>query len=85
MYLSGRLQTIQAWHGNVRQDNIRCETAGEFRGFPSIAGFGDDLNVLKIVQQRADSGADELMVVHEQDANGAQFVSSLSLPLCFLR
>ena len=63
----GGFQAVDAGHPDVHQDDVGALAAGEVHGLLAIRGLTDDVQVLGRVDQDAEPGADQRLVVGEQD------------------
>ena len=65
----GCLQTIDAGHPDVHQHDVGAMLACERDGLGAVFGLTDDFDVVSGVQQHAKAGADQRLIVGEQDAD----------------
>ncbi|MCO5614894.1 hypothetical protein L7F22_069179 [Adiantum nelumboides] len=65
--LPGRGDAVGAGHADVHEDDVRVVLAGRGDGLCAVGGLGDDVQVGLRAEQRAEPGADERLVVGEQD------------------
>ena len=66
---SGGFDPVEFGHADVHQDDVRAQFAGEGDRFGAICGFSDDFDVGFGSEDHPKSGADELLVIGDQDAH----------------
>src|ERR1019366_4177657 len=68
--LAGGLDAVHVWHSNVHQDEVGSAAASTGHGLGAGGRLGDDFDVGCRVEQKPEGGAQESLVVGEQDADG---------------
>jgi hypothetical protein len=63
-------------HPHVYQCRVWSLVAGEVDGFPAIDGLADDLDVRCGLEDEAEAGADQFLVVGEEHADHEPFTGS---------
>ncbi|ALM41429.1 hypothetical protein SFR_4814 [Streptomyces sp. FR-008] len=64
-------EAVDAGHADVEEDHVGAVVAGGGEGAVAVAGLGDDADARARGEQGAESGADHLVVVGDDDAQGA--------------
>jgi hypothetical protein len=67
-YLAGSLQSIEARHAYIENNNVRLELLGFVHGFSSIRRFAADLPVSLGLQQRNQALSHDFVIVSYQNA-----------------
>ena len=67
--LAGRLNPVDARHPDVEQTDVGTELAGEFHRLTAICRLADDLDVRLGVEDHRESGANDLLVVGDKNAD----------------
>ena len=67
--LTGRLDAVEGGHADVHDDDVRAAPAGLGDALATVGRLADDLDVILAVEDHPEAGPDELLVVHEQDAD----------------
>src|SRR5205823_13971547 len=68
---AGSFQPIEVGHADVHDDQVRMKLVGLFHGILSIHCFAANLAVLSCREQRANTPADYLMIVRDQNPHYA--------------
>ena len=63
------LDPVDARHPHVHEDDVRREHPGRLDGLRAVARLADHLEIGLGVQDQAEAGAHELLVVGEQEAD----------------
>ena len=66
---SCRLDPVEVRHPDVHEDDVGAQCLGGVDRGEAVGGFADDLEVGLGVEDDAEAGADELLVVGDQDAD----------------
>ena len=69
--LGDGFDAVENGHADVDHHDVRMESGGEFESLAAVGGLGDDFEAGVALQQKAQAGAHEGMVIGEQDADGA--------------
>src|SRR5439155_16385216 len=77
-----RLDAVDARHSNVHEDDVRSKGADSFDRRGSVARLADHLEVGLRLEDHAEAGADERLVVDDQDLDGHQAGSSMGRRAC---
>ena len=64
-----RLDPVEVRHADVHQDDVGAQRLGGVERGEAVGGLADDLEVGLGVEDDAEAGADELLVVGDQDAD----------------
>ena len=67
--LARRLDAVEARHADVHEHDVRAERVGLGDGLVAVARLADDLDVRLGLEDHPEAGADEALVVCEQDAD----------------
>src|SRR3954452_7523462 len=67
---AGRAQPVKLGHPDVQQAHIGLQLPGQRYRLPTVARLGHDLDVGLSIQDHAQPGADELLVVGDEHADG---------------
>lgn len=68
--LAGGFDAIEVRHGDIDDGDIGGVEFGELDGFDTVRGFGDDGEGGIFFEDEAKAGAEEAMIVGEEDADG---------------
>ena len=63
-------EAVHHGHDEVHQDDIRLQLAGHVDGLLAVGGLPNDLQVLVVFEEHAESLAHDFMVIGKQDADG---------------
>ena len=66
---SGGLDAVHAGHADVHEDDVGVQGAGLGEGHLAVTGLTDDLDVGLGLQDEPEPGAQQRLVVHQQDAD----------------
>jgi hypothetical protein len=66
---AGRLEAVHHRHPNVHQHHVRDELTAEHDRLQAVLGLADDDEPALAVQQRDQTGADECLIVGDEDAD----------------
>jgi hypothetical protein len=66
--LSRRFDTIEQWHPDVENRDVRIELDGLANGVAPVAGFGNDTPIATILENLSESLTQHGVIVAEQDA-----------------
>jgi hypothetical protein len=64
-------EAVQLRHADVHEHHVGAQRAGQLDRLAAVPSLAHDLHVLLRVEQRAEAGADETLVVGEEDADHA--------------
>jgi hypothetical protein len=64
---AGRLDAVDAGHGRVQQDHVRCELAGEGDGLLAVGRGPDDFDAVDPGQRGDQAVAEEQVIVGDDD------------------
>src|SRR5439155_1040294 len=64
-----RLQAVRTRHANVHEEHVGALAAGDPDGFVAVAGLTDHLDVVLGVEQGAEAGAHERLVIRHGDTD----------------
>src|SRR5690606_10043198 len=67
--LPGGLQAVGLRHPDVHQDDVRAKLCDEPERLDPVGGLPDDLDVVLAVEDGAEPGADQPLVVGQDDAD----------------
>src|SRR5262249_19522075 len=76
--LASGLDAVGAGHLDVHQDDVRPHLAGPLERRTAVAGLGHDLDVVLGIQESADAGSDQGLIVGEDDPDHAVAVRGSS-------
>ena len=68
-----RLEAVEDRHADVEQAHVGPQLAGEGDGGAAVAGLADDIDAVRL-EDEAEPGAHHLLVVGDDDAQGAAAV-----------
>ena len=63
----GGFQPVESRHADVHEDHVGPELSGQVHGVGPVGRRTDDLDVVAGVEQRLETGADQALVIGEQD------------------
>jgi hypothetical protein len=66
LYAPGGLDPVHVGHLHVHQNHVRLQGAHFLDGFPAVFGLADDLDVLARLQQHAQPGTDDDVIISQQ-------------------
>ena len=64
---AGRLDAVESGHANVHQEDVGPVPSGELDGRVTVGGLPDELEVIGVVDEGAEAGAYEWLVVGDGD------------------
>ena len=67
LHLPGCLQPIETGHHCIHKEHIRAKLLGELDGLPAIAGGADNLDIVDVSEEDAESLAHHGMVINGHD------------------
>jgi hypothetical protein len=73
-----RLDPVELRHADVHQDDVRLELAGELHRLGAVGRLADHVEVVLGVEDHPEAGADEGLVVGDEDARHALTLSRSS-------
>jgi hypothetical protein len=68
-HLAGRLDPVEIRHADVHQHHVRSQAGAEANGLPAGGGLTDHLEIGFGLQDQAEAGADQLLVIGYQHTN----------------
>jgi hypothetical protein len=72
------LDPVHLRHADVHQDHVRLQPLRLRHGIGPVRGLSGDVDVLLGVEDHAEAGADERLVVHDEDAEAHELTGSLA-------
>ena len=70
---AGGFDPVEAGHAHVHQHDVGFQFGGELDGLIAVGGFADDLEVVVDLQDHAEPGPDERLVVGDEDSSRHAF------------
>jgi len=67
--LAGGFHAVEEGHADVEDGHVRLELTGFFNGFTPVGGLGANLPTVPGLQEGAEAGADNVMVIGYEDSN----------------
>jgi hypothetical protein len=67
--LAGGFHAVEEGHTDVEDGHVRLELAGFLNGFATVGGLGANLPAVPGLQEGAEAGADNMMVIGYEDSN----------------
>lgn len=61
------LESIEIWHSDVEEDDVRAEIAYDPRDLASVGALSDDIEIRGLVEQLSEPPARQGLVVDEND------------------
>ncbi len=71
-----RLDPVELGHADVHQDDVGLQPLGLLDRVEAVGGLADDLEVILGVEDHAEPGADERLVVSDQQAHAQTRLNS---------
>lgn len=67
--LAGGFHAVEEGHADVEDGHVRLEFTGFFNGFTPVGSLGANLPTVPGLQEGAEAGADNVMVIGYEDSN----------------
>jgi hypothetical protein len=62
-------EPVESWHADVHEDHVGPQLSGQVHGAGPVRCLTDHLDVVASVEQRRETGADQALVIGEQNAD----------------
>ena len=67
---AGGLQSVESWHPDVHEDDVRPHPPRESDGVGTVLRFADQLEVVGVAHHRGEPGPHQRLIVGDDDPDG---------------